>query len=106
MKRNVGGGNAGAFGDVELFFEPANAFVVVALIHKNKTEVGYDRGVFSVALHRAVDLDGFGKPAFGGVVTALAEKEGAEVAVGLAILVSVFRNVGSIDIANLKNLKG
>ncbi|UPT71793.1 MAG: NADH-quinone oxidoreductase subunit NuoK [Flavobacterium sp. JAD_PAG50586_2] len=30
----------------------------------------------------------------------------AEVAVGLAILVSVFRNVGSIDIANLKNLKG
>lgn len=30
----------------------------------------------------------------------------AEVAVGLAILVSVYRNVGSIDIANLKNLKG
>ena len=30
----------------------------------------------------------------------------AEVAVGLAILVSVFRNIGSIDIANLKNLKG
>ena len=30
----------------------------------------------------------------------------AEVAVGLAILVSVFRNLGSIDIANLKNLKG
>ena len=29
----------------------------------------------------------------------------AEVAVGLAILVSVFRNLGSIDIANLKNLK-
>ncbi len=30
----------------------------------------------------------------------------AEVAVGLAILVSVYRNVGSIDIAKLKNLKG
>lgn len=30
----------------------------------------------------------------------------AEVAVGLAILVSVYRNIGSIDIANLKNLKG
>lgn len=30
----------------------------------------------------------------------------AEVAVGLAILVSVFRNLGSIDIAKLKNLKG
>ncbi len=30
----------------------------------------------------------------------------AEVAVGLAILVSVYRNLGSIDIANLKNLKG
>jgi NADH-quinone oxidoreductase subunit K len=30
----------------------------------------------------------------------------AEVAVGLAILVSVFRNIGSIDIAKLKNLKG
>ena len=30
----------------------------------------------------------------------------AEVAVGLAILVSVFKNIGSIDIANLKNLKG
>ena len=30
----------------------------------------------------------------------------AEVAVGLAILVSVFRNLGSIDVANLKNLKG
>jgi NADH-quinone oxidoreductase subunit K len=30
----------------------------------------------------------------------------AEVAVGLAILVSVFRNLGSIDIDNLKNLKG
>jgi NADH-quinone oxidoreductase subunit K len=30
----------------------------------------------------------------------------AEVAVGLAILVSIFRNLGSIDIANLKNLKG
>jgi NADH-quinone oxidoreductase subunit K len=30
----------------------------------------------------------------------------AEVAVGLAILVAVFRNIGSIDIANLKNLKG
>ena len=30
----------------------------------------------------------------------------AEVAVGLAILVSVFRNLGSIDIDNLKKLKG
>ena len=30
----------------------------------------------------------------------------AEGAVGLAILVSVFRNLGSIDIDNLKNLKG
>jgi NADH-quinone oxidoreductase subunit K len=30
----------------------------------------------------------------------------AEVAVGLASLVSVYRNLGSIDIANLKNLKG
>lgn len=30
----------------------------------------------------------------------------AEVAVGLAILVSVFRNIGSIDIDKLKNLKG
>ncbi|HRB72579.1 MULTISPECIES: NADH-quinone oxidoreductase subunit NuoK [Flavobacterium] len=30
----------------------------------------------------------------------------AEVAVGLAILVSIFRNLGSIDIDNLKNLKG
>ncbi|NDP27365.1 MAG: NADH-quinone oxidoreductase subunit NuoK [Flavobacterium sp.] len=30
----------------------------------------------------------------------------AEVAVGLAILVSVFRNLGTIDVGNLKNLKG
>lgn len=30
----------------------------------------------------------------------------AEVAVGLAILVSIFRNIGSIDIDKLKNLKG
>ena len=30
----------------------------------------------------------------------------AEVAVGLAILVSVYSNLGSIDIAKLKNLKG
>lgn len=30
----------------------------------------------------------------------------AEVAVGLAIVVSIFRNLGSIDIDNLKNLKG
>jgi NADH-quinone oxidoreductase subunit K len=30
----------------------------------------------------------------------------AEVAVGLAILVSIFRNLSSIDIDNLKNLKG
>ncbi len=30
----------------------------------------------------------------------------AEVAVGLAILVSIFRNIGSVDISNLKNLKG
>lgn len=30
----------------------------------------------------------------------------AEVAVGLAILVAIFRNTGSIDVANLKNLKG
>ena len=30
----------------------------------------------------------------------------AEVAVGLAILVSVFRNINSVDISNLKNLKG
>lgn len=30
----------------------------------------------------------------------------AEVAVGLAILVAVYRNLGSIDIAKLKNLKG
>jgi NADH-quinone oxidoreductase subunit K len=30
----------------------------------------------------------------------------AEVAVGLAILVSIFRNIGSIDIDQLKNLKG
>lgn len=30
----------------------------------------------------------------------------AEVAVGLAILVSIYRNIGNIDIDNLKNLKG
>ena len=30
----------------------------------------------------------------------------AEVAVGLAILVAVFGNIGSIDISKLKNLKG
>ncbi|HEX9981355.1 MAG TPA: NADH-quinone oxidoreductase subunit NuoK [Flavobacterium sp.] len=30
----------------------------------------------------------------------------AEVAVGLAILVSIYRNLMSIDIENLKNLKG
>ncbi|MEN9489193.1 MAG: hypothetical protein RL494_1458 [Bacteroidota bacterium] len=30
----------------------------------------------------------------------------AEVAVGLAILVSIYRNLHSIDIDNLKNLKG
>jgi NADH-quinone oxidoreductase subunit K len=30
----------------------------------------------------------------------------AEVAVGLAILVSIFRSLGSIDVSNLKNLKG
>lgn len=30
----------------------------------------------------------------------------AEVAVGLAILVAVYRNIGNIDIDNLKNLKG
>ena len=30
----------------------------------------------------------------------------AEVAVGLAILVSIFRNLHSIDVSNLKNLKG
>jgi NADH-quinone oxidoreductase subunit K len=30
----------------------------------------------------------------------------AEVAVGLAILVSIFKNLGSIDVDNLKNLKG
>jgi NADH-quinone oxidoreductase subunit K len=30
----------------------------------------------------------------------------AEVAVGLAIVVSIFRNIGNIDIENLKNLKG
>ena len=30
----------------------------------------------------------------------------AEVAVGLAIVVSIFRNVGSIDVAYLKKLKG
>jgi NADH-quinone oxidoreductase subunit K len=30
----------------------------------------------------------------------------AEVAVGLAILVAVYRNIGSIDISKLKNLKG
>ena len=30
----------------------------------------------------------------------------AEVAVGLAILVSIFRNLGSIEIDKLKNLKG
>lgn len=30
----------------------------------------------------------------------------AEVAVGLAIVVSIFRNIGSIDIDDLKNLKG
>ncbi len=30
----------------------------------------------------------------------------AEVAVGLAILVALFRNIGSIDIEKLKNLKG
>ena len=30
----------------------------------------------------------------------------AEVAVGLAILVSIFRNIGNIDTDNLKNLKG
>ncbi|HLV51166.1 MAG TPA: NADH-quinone oxidoreductase subunit NuoK [Flavobacterium sp.] len=30
----------------------------------------------------------------------------AEVAIGLAILVSIYRNIGSIDIDKLKNLKG
>lgn len=30
----------------------------------------------------------------------------AEVAVGLAILVSIFRNIGSIDVSNLKKLRG
>jgi len=30
----------------------------------------------------------------------------AEVAIGLAILVSVYRNIGSIDLSKLKNLKG
>lgn len=30
----------------------------------------------------------------------------AEVAVGLAILVSIYRNIGTIDIDKLKNLKG
>ncbi|MBP1618048.1 MAG: dehydrogenase subunit [Bacteroidetes bacterium] len=30
----------------------------------------------------------------------------AEVAVGLSILVSIFRNAGSIDFATLRNLKG
>ena len=30
----------------------------------------------------------------------------AEVAVGLSILVSIFRNAGSIDFSTLKNLKG
>ncbi len=30
----------------------------------------------------------------------------AEVAVGLAILVSIYRNLGTIDLSNLKNLKG
>ena len=30
----------------------------------------------------------------------------AEVAVGLAILVSIFKNLGTIDVGNLKNLKG
>ncbi|OYU82202.1 MAG: NADH-quinone oxidoreductase subunit K [Flavobacterium sp. BFFFF1] len=30
----------------------------------------------------------------------------AEVAVGLAIVVSIFRNIGSIDVAKLKKLKG
>ncbi|EHQ42735.1 MULTISPECIES: NADH-quinone oxidoreductase subunit NuoK [Myroides] len=30
----------------------------------------------------------------------------AEVAVGLAILVSIYRNIGAIDIDKLKNLKG
>ncbi len=30
----------------------------------------------------------------------------AEVAVGLAILVAIFRNISSIDIDNLKNLRG
>lgn len=30
----------------------------------------------------------------------------AEVAVGLAILVTIYRNIGSIDIDKLKNLKG
>lgn len=30
----------------------------------------------------------------------------AEVAIGLAILVAIYRNIGSIDIDNLKKLKG
>lgn len=30
----------------------------------------------------------------------------AEVAIGLAILVAIYRNIGSIDIDKLKNLKG
>lgn len=30
----------------------------------------------------------------------------AEVAVGLAILVAIYRNIGSIDVDQLKNLKG
>jgi len=30
----------------------------------------------------------------------------AEVAIGLAILVSIYRHIGSIDVDKLKNLKG
>ncbi|MBQ0117201.1 MAG: NADH-quinone oxidoreductase subunit NuoK [Flavobacterium sp.] len=30
----------------------------------------------------------------------------AEVAVGLAVIVAIFRNIGSIDVDQLKNLKG
>lgn len=30
----------------------------------------------------------------------------AEVAIGLAILVAIYKNIGTIDIDNLKNLKG
>ena len=47
----------GAFGNIELFFEPTNTLVVVALVHKNQPEVGHNGSIFSIAFDGAVDLE-------------------------------------------------